>query len=290
MNHFGATNIITPPDAAPRAPQWLEEGLLHAGNETAIHAQRAYRLHAVNIDQPLLVLPLAGIKRLGYGAERSEIAGGQFVMIHQAACLQVENLPPPAAGQAYRAWALAFPWRVVALARTLLGAHRAPTGRIAVRPFSDGMIEPLRPALHSLLTLLAATAPDPAGVDHALLGVLLALARSGHEQFLCAADPTHSARIRLLVAAAPERDWTSAHFEAALHVSGATLRRRLVAENTSLRTLLREARLHHGLSLLQTGRQPMKSVASACGYRSVPSFTRNFLARFGVEPSAVANF
>jgi AraC-like DNA-binding protein len=86
----------------------------------------------------------------------------------------------------------------------------------------------------------------------------------------------------------PDREWTSADFEEALNVSGATLRRRLAEENTSLRLLLREARLHHGLVLLQTSRRPLKSVAYACGYRSVPSFTRNFVARFGIEPAAVA--
>ena len=40
--------------------------------------------------------------------------------------------------------------------------------------------------------------------------------------------------------------------------------------------------------LLQTGRKSLKSVAQACGYRSVPSFSRNFFARFGIDPSAVA--
>ena len=146
------------------------------------------------------------------------------------------------------------------------------------------------PALKNLLAVTAgADAADPVLADHALLGVLLALARCGHEQFLHASDPSLSARIRLLIGAAPEREWNSAHFEAALHVSGATLRRRLAQEETSLRTLLREARLHHGLALLQTSRKPMKSVAHACGYRSVASFTRNFFERFGVEPAAIAN-
>jgi AraC-like DNA-binding protein len=114
------------------------------------------------------------------------------------------------------------------------------------------------------------------------------LARNGHAQFLHASDPSLGARIRLLVAAAPEREWASADFEEALHVSGATLRRRLAEEGSSLRVLLREARLHHGLALLQCSRRPVKSVALACGYRSAASFTRNFIDHFGVDPSAVA--
>lgn len=136
--------------------------------------------------------------------------------------------------------------------------------------------------------LSASTEPDAALIDHAQLGVLIALARSGHGHFLNASDPSLAAHIRLLVAAAPDREWTSADFQEVLHISGATLRRRLAEENTSLRTLLLEARLHHGLMLLQTSRKPLKSIAQACGYRSVPSFTRNFIARFGIEPTAVA--
>ncbi len=87
----------------------------------------------------------------------------------------------------------------------------------------------------------------------------------------------------------PSREWSSAHFEAALHMSGATLRRRLAEEGTNLRAVLREARLHHGLELLQTTRLPVKAVASECGYRSVSKFSRGFIAQFGIGPATVAN-
>ncbi|WP_052452096.1 helix-turn-helix domain-containing protein [Noviherbaspirillum autotrophicum] len=253
-------------------------------------AQQAYRLRAVRVDLPSLILPLAGTKRVELGGQQSEIVAGQFLMIHHATCLQVENLPTGIGGDSYRAWAIALPWRVVELARTLLHAHASPEERRAALPFSTGSVTPLLPWLQHLLELLSASAtPDAALLDHGLLGVALALARAGHGHFLHAGDPSLSARIRLLVAAAPEREWSSADFEARLHMSGATLRRRLAEENTSLRLLLREARLHHGLALLQTTRKPVKSVAQACGYRSVPSFTRNFVAHFGIEPSAVAH-
>ena len=63
------------------------------------------------------------------------------------------------------------------------------------------------------------------------------------DKFLYAQDPSVAARIRLLVAAAPARHWTSGDFELALHVSGATLRRRLAQEETSLRQILREKQL-----------------------------------------------
>lgn len=286
-------NRTVEPRAVQRSedmPGWLADGVLRAGEHATIVARCAYKLNAVAIDQPALIVPLAGTKRAELGAARASIDPGGFLMIHQAASLQVENLPPSHGEHPYRAWAISFPWRIVELARALLGAHM-PASREAVgaQPFSSGPVAPLLPVLRQLLEALNASAvPDAALVDHALLGVLVALARNGHGQFLRASDPSLGARIRLLVSAAPDREWTSADFEEALHVSGATLRRRLAEENTSLRALLLEARLHHGLVLLQTGRKALKSVAQACGYRSVPSFTRNFVTRFGIEPADVA--
>ncbi len=251
-------------------------------------AHHAYRLSSVNIDMPVLIVPLSGTKRLELGAYCSEGGPGKFLMVHQATHLQMENIPLD--GNAYRAWVIGFPWHVVELARALLRAHVSLTEHHGAAPFTEGALRPVLPALqHLLLLLTAPEMPDGAAVDHGLLGVMLALVRHGHGQFLHASDPSLSARIRLLVMAEPARAWNSADFEERLHMSGATLRRRLAEEHTSLRILLREARLHHGLALLQTTRKPVKSVALACGYRSAPSFTRNFIEHFGVEPSAVAN-
>ncbi|HEX7635486.1 MAG TPA: helix-turn-helix transcriptional regulator [Noviherbaspirillum sp.] len=277
-------------------PEWLAAGIQHAGVHVTIVAQRAYRLRALAIDQPALILPLAGTKRVELGTARAQLAAGEFLMIHQAIRLQVENIPPAHTGKAYCAWAIPFPWRIVELARALLNAHSVPAAYAPLphgsnRPlsFSSGSIAGLLPTLKQLLELLTSSnASDAALIDHALLGVLIALARNGHSHFLLASDPSVSARIRLLVASAPEREWNSADFEEVLHMSGATLRRRLAEENSSLRALLREARLHHGLVLLQTSRKPLKAIAQACGYRSAPSFTRNFIDHFGVEPSAIA--
>jgi AraC-like DNA-binding protein len=288
-----ADNPFPEPASIPALPSiadWLTAGLPRVEQHAKVVAHHAYRINALAIDQPALILPLAGTKRVELGTERGQIEPGAYLMIHQATRLEIENLPPAHCREPYRAWAIDFPWRIVELARTLLTTHMRPVADTCrTRAFTHGRIEPLLPALRQLLEVLGCVAaPDAVLVDHALLGVLIALARNGHGHFLRASDPSLSARIRLLVSSAPHREWTSADFEQALHVSGATLRRRLADENTSLRVLLLEARLHHGLVLLQTSRKPLKSVAHACGYRSVPSFTRNFIARFGIEPSAVA--
>jgi AraC-like DNA-binding protein len=274
-------------------PVWLEAGLQSGAEHVTILAQRSYRLRAVQIDAPLLVVPLAGLKRLEVDGKQAEVACGEFAMLHQACHMGVENLPPPGTADAYRAWVVSFPWRVVTLARTLVGAHSgsAPAAAVLARPFTCGDLTSLLPGVRAYLTAMSPTGevPNAAQRDHALLGLLLALARAGHDRFLYAQDPSMAARIRLLVAATPARNWASCDFELALHVSGATLRRHLAQEETSLRRILRETRLQHGLGLLQSSRRSLKSISSACGYLSVASFSRSFMAQFGVEPSAVSN-
>ena len=279
--------------APPSLPAWLEAGLQSGAEHVTVVAQRAYRLRAVQVEAPLLVVPLAGVKRLDVDGKQAEVACGEFVMLHQACRMGVENLPPPDAADAYRAWVVPFPWRVVSLARALVGAHGNSNAPAAVqaKPFSCGDVTPLLPGVQAYLSAMSpeGEVPNAAQRDHALLGLLLALARAGHDYFLHAQDPSTATRIRLLVAAEPARNWASGDFELALHMSGATLRRRLAQEETSLRQILRETRLQHGLGLLQSSRRPLKSIALACGYLSVASFSRGFITQFGVEPSAVSS-
>lgn len=257
-----------------------DAGLAAAG--FTVSAMQAYTLRVAAVDQPMLIVPLRGQKHVMAEQAALTVGAGQYLMLHRGFKGAVRNLTEDGL---YQAWCIAFPWRVIVLARTLLDAHALPP---APGPaLGTGMLGPLVEALQRLVN--AAKTGDEAARDHALLGLLLALARSGESQFRLAQDPALAARIRLLVSAAPARGWSSPDFETQLHMSGATLRRRLAAEHTSLRVLVREARLDHGLYQLQTTRRPLKSVAQACGYRSVPSFCRQFAERFGVDASTVAN-
>jgi AraC-like DNA-binding protein len=265
-------------------PDWLLPDCLPGG--AVITAMQPYTLRVTDVDQPTLIVPLQGKKVISTEQISATVAAGGYLMLHRSFKGTVRNLTEQGL---YRAWCIAFPWRLVFLARTLLDAHSLPP---APGPaVGTGPLAPLLDALQRLLTLPRTGVPevDEAEHDHALLGVLLGLARIGESQFRLAQDPTLASRIRLLFGAAPARGWTSADVEERLHMSGATLRRRLAAENTSLRVLLRDVRLDHGLQQLQATRRPLKAVAQACGYRSVPSFSRQFAERFGVEPAAVAN-
>jgi len=242
----------------------------------------AYRLRAVRCDSPFLVLPLAGCKRVHLPGAPLDCAVGSFAFWQQPSELDVENIPE--AGGDYRALVIPFGWTLVELARGLLDRHQ-PLAR------SQALVEsgPVDAVAEALDELISGETSDALAREHRLLGLLLALTRAGHDGFRLARNPSFAERIRQRIAAEPARAWTSALLEAEFSVSGATLRRRLAEDDCSLRGLLREARLHHGLNLLQTSRKPLKTIAQDSGYRSTTQFAQRFTERFGVAPSVVLN-
>lgn len=253
-------------------------------DSTQVCARQHYRLSAVTCDQPLLIVPLAGTKTIHDLPGAMRATRQDFLTVHRAVSLDMENTP--ATDAPYRAWFLSFPWHLIQLARQFLQQQPASFPAPQQRTVSVGKVAELLPAL---LAVLDAQTADAATQDYARLGLLLALIRCGHGDFLRAEEPGLAPRVRLLVAAEPDRDWVSLDFETAFNVSAATLRRRLAAEGCSLRDVLREARLHHALALLQTRKLPLKTVALKSGYRSLASFRENFTERFGIAPSDVGD-
>lgn len=75
----------------------------------------------------------------------------------------------------------------------------------------------------------------------ALATLVITLARRGHGGLLLPPQPTLAEQVSDRIAAEPARAWHSHDLQDALGVSAATLRRRLAAEGTNLRTLLTEA-------------------------------------------------
>lgn len=241
---------------------------------------RHYCLHAVACDTPFLIIPLTGHKRFHVGSKTWECHTSLFLMSHFALHADIENFPDE--NEPYRAWVIPFSWDVVESARSILTDQQIANSKPSTDLVSVGMLHSIECSLLSYLK--DGDSPDIAIRNYRLLGILLDLFSAGHSQFILAKDQSLSSRIRVAVSAEPSREWTSAYFEEIFFVSGATLRRRLVAEGTSLRKLIQEARLHSALIHLQTSMNPLKTVASAHGYRSVTAFRRNFTERFGLDP------
>lgn len=253
-----------------------------------ICARQRYRIASVKCDAPVLILPLQGIKRLHFLSNDYDCNPGEFLMLHGAVDVRIENIP--AVDDLYRAWAIGFPWRLIELARQLILNNREnnvealDNSLVTKGCVSENLLEALRRHMQ-----LLQNAPSTIEIDLSQLGILAALHRCRASGFLCARDPSLAARIRMMVCAKPQYEWCSTHFEETLHLSGATLRRRLADEGTSLRQLIREARLHVALTILQTQKKPIKVVASECGYRSVTSFRESFIELFGITPDTAAD-
>lgn len=248
-----------------------------------IRAVQGHAIKSAELGGPLLVLPLIGSKRLRDGDMRLHVHAGELLLVPGARQLDMENLPDPGVGE-YIAIGLLVPEPVREAARRL---WRAPL------PAQPGDAAVLALSAHADLAegwrqwVVAVEQGRSLQAEHALLGLVLGLCERGHAGVLVPVELRLAARIHAMVAERPGRDWSSDDIERATGLSGATLRRRLAEEGTSLRRVLIEARLACALQLLYSTRLPVKTVAQRVGYRSVSSFVRRFGERYGIEPSRI---
>ena len=275
-------------------------------------ARMAHTVRAVDVLQPALSIVLEGCKTVHCADCDGKLPPGGMLVMCAGARLDVQHQPDVQTGR-YRALMVPLCDEVLTAARLLLGTGFPPVttacgpavtgstgqevayGIFTAVPPADQMSSPgpwiytavaddHAPALlrwaHTLLQ------GDYAGARAALAALVIALVqRRGLRRLVLPQAPTLAHQVREQVLATPARHWQSRDFEALLGLSGATLRRRLAAEHTSLRELLAEVRLGLSLNLLYGTHLPLKTVAARVGYRSPDAFVRAFRARFGLEPS-----
>lgn len=268
--HALVADLLTLADC-PRATEYV-----------CITARREHGVRSAHIDRPTLAVVLRGRKRLHMDAETVELGAGDLFLIARPGRLDAFNWPDDEG--MYLTLMLSLCDEVLAAARTLWAQPivqqagpnviALPAAQLAV-PLG-AWADALRRAEYGLARAALAT-------------LLVRLCAMGHTAMLTPPPPSLSARIRALVAEAPQRAWRSADFEAELGLSGATLRRHLAAEGSSLLDAITEARLACAMHLLYTTRWPVKTVAARVGYRSVPTFTRRFAQRYGLEAGEIGN-
>jgi len=93
------------------------------------------------------------------------------------------------------------------------------------------------------------------------------------------------ARVRQLLATAPDMSHNAAQLAERLHVSTRTLHRQLKEEGATLQALKDEVRQSRAVDLLRRTRQPIKQVAEAAGFASEKSFIRAFRTWTGHSPA-----
>ena len=260
-----------------------------AGVFVTARAGNAYCLRSIRTTASFFSVVLKGRKRIHHGENLLEIIPGHAVVIAAGCCIDVENIPDPKSGE-YLAALMVLPEEVLTVTRTLLGEQTGGAGPQSAAdspPCSVVTLESIAAELGRCTEF--STASEQPRFRHALAGLLLKLYELGITGFLQPMRPRLADSISSLFATEPAREWRSMDIEDRLAMSGATLRRQLAAEQTSLRQILTETRLGQALQLLQSTRLPVKTVAARSGYRSVSSFVRRFHERYGVEPSRVAN-
>jgi AraC-like DNA-binding protein len=260
-------------------------------------AGNAYCLRSIRTSAVFFSVVLKGRKRIHHGGELFETVPGTMAVVSTGCCIDVENIPDPRSGE-YLAALIVLPEAVLNVTRALLGEQAEGGALPCGSSTSCASSAPAFPCSVVPLELIAAelercvenaAAFARPRFQHALVGLLLRLHESGIRDFLQPTRPRLADSVSSLLATEPARAWRSVDIEDRLAMSGATLRRQLAAEQTSLRQILTETRLGQALQLLQSTRLPVKAVAARSGYRSVSSFVRRFHERYGVEPSRVAN-
>jgi AraC-like DNA-binding protein len=247
-----------------------------------ITARREHGVKSVQVERGQLAVVLRGTKTVRYGSSVLHYAPGDVLVMAAGHRLDVVNTPDAADGR-YLTVALPLCDEVLASARMLWGPlvpqASSPVGKVAAAQVEREMTG----------WFDALASGREAGARLALTALTLRLCELGHTALLVPPAATIGARVRSLVAQAPQRDWRSADFEQDLGMSGATLRRRLAEEGTRLREVVSDARLACALDLLYTTRWPIKTVADKVGYQSAASFVQRFKERYGLEPARIGN-
>lgn len=94
-------------------------------------------------------------------------------------------------------------------------------------------------------------------------------------------------QVRRCLATDPHNIWTAAEVADTLSMSEVMLRRKLSAENNSLRNLMIDVRMSSALALLQSTDWPISIIAQHVGYESSSRFAERFRKRFGFAPTAI---
>jgi len=253
-----------------------------ADGYACITARREHGASSVEVPQPQFAILLQGRKQVRTAQQSLEFAPGDLFLITRRCRIDVVNIPDPHSGVYLSA--------IVPMCAEALTAARALWNEPL--PEAGDALARLPLAEHGATLLQWRQALEHGHYTEArlaLASLAVAFCRRGHGSLLIPPEPSVGDRIRDLIAAQPERDWQSRDFEAQLGLSGATLRRRLASEHSSVRELITDARLAHAMSLLYTTRLPLKTVAARVGYRSLGSFNKRFAERYGLEPAAIGN-
>lgn len=232
---------------------------------------REQRILNAPIARPLLIFVLAGVKKLG---KEDEIVcpTGTFLFLSNNSDIDMRNIP----GDEYFALLIEFDFSDFDQFKSKRGnARRYFQGEIdvvlgeALRQFVEWSIFSPQELFHFRRKEL-----------------LQLLYLSGYEDVSAIVGyPSLSHQLHEIISENISDDWSVERLAGRLSVSESTLRRKLKAEDSSIKFIVNRARLGHGLFLVQTTMEPIGNIANHCGFQSQSRFTDKFKKLFGITPS-----
>lgn len=243
-----------------------------------LRAMQSWQVNKFQVDGATFSFPLRGTFRYREQDQWVCVPPGEMLVFPNARSIDIECTPDPDSGE-FLALTVLMAEEQLEAARLLLRVLPPATpGNVAAEPLAQ-FIAPMTRWVAAL------QAGNRALSIHAMLEIMIRLFEMGHHGLLRLQPPGIAMMIRNMVSSDPAHHWSTGEIEERLNISGATLRRRLAAENTTLSAVITDARIAGALQLLMTTRIPIKTVAARVGYASVASFSRQFSKRYGAEPS-----
>ncbi|PDS41182.1 AraC family transcriptional regulator [Rhizobium anhuiense] len=248
------------------------------GATADIIQREALRFSRLTFDHPTLVVVRHGEKIFASAKGEWRVKSGEAVAIAKGHRFDITNRPD-AHGSYQANWLVFEPEMLRAFASAAQVSQPVRSlGRLEI-----DFIEAFARARDAIQN--PTIVPDKIA-RHRMEEILLWLGQRGVS--LAAIPPsTFSQRVRELLMATLDEMWTAAIVARQLHMSEATLRRHLAAENNNFSSLLADVRMSHALSLLQSTDLPVGNIAHDVGYESASRFATRFRKRFGFAPTAV---
>ena len=243
-----------------------------------VRAKNQHGLTHVKVNQLNMGIILRGQKHINHHQEQLNLSAGDIIFMKPDTIIDAMNIPDLATGE--------YLTIVVPICDEVIQAVQM----IWATPITDKTNDVLKFTISDFSTELsdwqqALFKHDLVKARMCIASMLFQLCQRGYADVLVLAPPKLSKIIYQWIYENPQHIWQANEIEIKLGMSGATLRRKLSNEGTSLREVITQARLAKAIELLYSHKLPMKTIASKAGYQSLATFRERFVKRYGFDPS-----
>lgn len=256
---------------------------VRAGIGSTAHVFQLQPLITCNIivDEPTIILVRQGRKCIRAAGKALIITPGEAVIVGEGESFDIIDVP--AEGGSYEADWLSFNRSIIS-SYTCTNREAIPVSKVyRLGDTSDSF----RRAFYHTKEIFVDSADIPEAIAVARMREMLSWLDEYGIFFGYFQRHGTGKKIRKIVSSDAARAWNINAVSRQLGMSEATLRRRLLAENTSFTRLIADVRMCRALTLLQITDLSVTQVAYEVGYGSPSKFSARFRNRFGFCPGQV---